>query len=141
MPGPAQEHGSTQPTCCLAHLLPISVASGAMGVAQPAEHLAEHLVAERRVGVEKHELLSGEGAAQARCALEVPPSILVPRLQPVDEAALHEALAGGTPAAAAEAYGSFQVLQGTWQRGEALVGAGGTRRPPAPPLLTCHIPA
>lgn len=104
--------------------LPVSVAPSSIRVAQPTEHLAEHLVAERGVGVEQHELLPGEGAAQARCALQVPPGILVPRLQPADEAALHEALAGGTPAAAAQANGSVQVLQGTWQRREPLVGAG-----------------
>lgn len=115
------------PDHCLAHLLPVSVASSAIRVAQPTEHFAEHLVAEGRVGVEKHELLPGEGAAQARCPLQVPPGILVPFLQAVDEAALHEALAGGTAAAPAQADGSVQVLKGTWQPREALVGAGGTR--------------
>lgn len=90
-----------------------SVAAGAVGVAQPPQHLTEHLVAEGRVGVEQHQLLPGERAAQAGRTLEVAPGVLIAGLQPADQPPLHEALAGGAAAAPGQADGGVQVPQGT----------------------------
>lgn len=90
--------------------MPGSLAPGAAGVAQPSQHLAEHLVAEGRVGVQQHQLPPGKAAAQPRRSLKVQPGVLLASLQAVDQAALHKALAGGTAAAPAQADGRIQVL-------------------------------
>lgn len=91
-----------------------SVAVGHVGVAQPPQHLAQHLVAERRVGVEQHQLPPCEGAAKPCRPLEVAPGVVLAGLQPADQPALHQALARSAAAAPAQADGGVQVPQCTW---------------------------
>lgn len=151
-PGPPWEHGCARPTRHLAHLLPVSLVPGAARVAQPPQHLAEHLVAKRRVGVQQHQLPPGKGAAQSRCSLKVPPGVFLAGLQLVDQAALHKALAGSVAAAPAQANGRVQVPQGACPGRERRRGGpdlpgecpelpGGHSQPGrSSALLTCHIP-
>lgn len=111
-----------------------SVTADHVGVAQPPQHLAQHLVAQGRVGVEQHQLLPCEGAAQPRRLLEVPPGVVVTALQPMDQAALHQALARGSAAAPAQADGGIQVPQSAWTGREAAGERGAARGRGAQPV-------